>query len=309
MNARTTRPVPTPAYVPSRRPAWLPFAAALAILVVVGAAYAFWPTLRRGDQPATPGTGPGLVTKVESLYNDIYLYRQANGNYLLSFGAKRLRYVESIVNPNDELELPVYYTQSMTAGLAYAAGLGRLTIASTLGQPLVAEVELVSVQEHEVAALKVRIASPEAYTKANVQYSPALLGVRLSIERRSDGRPYVKIISTRPVNEPFIDLLVELSWPQGHLVREYTALIDPPGYTPGAPIVQVVPPVVPAPAVTLESQAPASTAPVEVKPAAKAPAVNTARARPSRPFAAALDRAPEWKERLDSVSWCRVNAR
>ena len=157
--------------------------------------------------------------------------------------------------------------------VAHAAGLGKLTILSTLGQPLAAEVDLVSVQEHEVAALKVRIASPEAFARADVQYSPALIGVRLSIERRSDGRPYVKIVSTRPVNEPFIDLLVELSWPQGHLVREYTALIDPPGYTPGAPIVQAVPPVELAPAVTLESQAPASTAPVEAKPAATAPAV------------------------------------
>lgn len=163
-------------------------------------------------------------------------------------------------------------------GVAHAAGLGKLTIVSALGQPLLAEVDLISVQEHELATLKVRIASPEAFTMANVQYSPALIGVRLSIERRSDGRPYVKIISTRPVNEPFIDLLVELSWPQGLLVREYTALIDPPGYTPGAPIVQVVPPVELAPAVTLESQAPASTSPVEAKPAADAPGVTRAAA-------------------------------
>jgi spermidine synthase len=64
-----------------------------------------------------------LVVKVESLYNDISLLRDANGYYILTFGAKRLNYVESRVNPKDELELPVYYTQSMTAGLAYAAGL------------------------------------------------------------------------------------------------------------------------------------------------------------------------------------------
>ena len=60
------------------------------------------------------------MTKVESLYNDIYVYRQDDGDYLLSFGARRLRYIESIVDPSDELALPVYYTQSMTAGLAYA---------------------------------------------------------------------------------------------------------------------------------------------------------------------------------------------
>ena len=162
--------------------------------------------------------------------------------------------------------------------VAHAAGLGSLTILSTLGQPLQAEVELISVQEGTLATLKARVASPEAFTKANVQYSPALSGVRLSIERRVDGRPYIKIISTRPVNEPFIDLLIELSWPQGHLVREYTALIDPPGYTPGAPLVQAVPPVELAPAVTPEPQALAPTAPVEATAAAKAPAVTRAAA-------------------------------
>ena len=63
------------------------------------------------------------MTRVESLYNDIYVYREANGFYRLSFGAERLRYTESIVNPNDPLDLPVTYTQAMTAGLAYASGL------------------------------------------------------------------------------------------------------------------------------------------------------------------------------------------
>ena len=152
--------------------------------------------------------------------------------------------------------------------VAHAAGLGKLTILSALGRPLLAEVDLLSVQKDELATLTARLASPEAFTRANVQYSPALVGVRLSIERRADGRPYIKIVSTRPVNEPFIDLLVELNWAQGRLVREYTALIDPPGYTPGAPIVQAVPPVAVGPAVTLESQPIVQAAPpVELAPA------------------------------------------
>jgi spermidine synthase len=65
----------------------------------------------------------GLVTRVESLYNDIALTKQNDGNLLLSFGAARLNYIESVVNPNDELDLPVYYTQSMTAGLVFAPAL------------------------------------------------------------------------------------------------------------------------------------------------------------------------------------------
>ena len=118
--------------------------------------------------------------------------------------------------------------------VAQAAGLGKLTVLSALGQPLSAEIELMSVQKDELSTLTARIASPEAFQQANIQYSPALLGARLSVERRADGRPYIRIVSLRPLSEPFIDVLVELSWAQGRLVREYTALVDPPGYTPDA---------------------------------------------------------------------------
>ena len=172
--------------------------------------------------------------------------------------------------------------------VAHAAGLGKLTILSALGRPLLAEVDLLSVQKDELATLTARLASPEAFTQANVQYSPALVGVRLSIERRADGRPYIKIISTRPVNEPFIDLLVELNWAQGRLVREYTALIDPPGYTPGAPIAQAVPPVAVGPAVTLESQPIVQAAPpVELAPAVTPESQSIAPTAPAKPAAKA----------------------
>jgi len=117
---------------------------------------------------------------------------------------------------------------------AHAAGLGKLTVLSALGQPLSAQIDLVSVQKDELATLSARIAAPEAFTQANVQYSPALVGARVSIEKRAQGQPYIKITSSRAINEPFLSVLVELSWAQGRLVREYTALIDPPGFAPGA---------------------------------------------------------------------------
>jgi spermidine synthase len=94
----------------------------LAGAVTLAAAWWLWPRDVTDPTPATGGDAQ-LVTKVESLYNDIYLYRQDDGDYVLSFGARRLRYIESIVDPKDELALPVAYTQSMTAGLAYADGL------------------------------------------------------------------------------------------------------------------------------------------------------------------------------------------
>ncbi len=166
--------------------------------------------------------------------------------------------------------------------VAQAAGLGKLTILSALGQPLSAEIDLMSVQKDELSTLTVRIAAPEAFQQANIQYSPALIGMRLSIERRADGKPYIKIISTRAVNEPFIDLLVELSWAQGRLVREYTALIDPPGYTPIAPIAPAAPPVAITPPTVPESTPvetapqPLAGAPVGTKPTAEAPAAAAA---------------------------------
>lgn len=170
----------------------------------------------------------------------------------------------------------------LTPWLAQAAGLGRLNILSGLGQPLIAEIELISVQRDELATLQARLASPEAFSRANIQYSPALVGVRMSIERRANGQHYVRIVSSRPVNEPFIDLLVELSWAQGRLLREYTGLIDPPPVAQSgnqtAPAVVTAAPAPVAPAATPITPAPAP-APTQVQ----APAQKPAPARASTP--------------------------
>jgi len=129
-----------------------------------------------------------------------------------------------------------------------AAGLGRLAILSSLGEPLNAEIELISVQKDELATLAARLAPPEAYRQANLQYNTALMGLRLTVERRPNGQPFIKVISSRAVNEPFIDLLVELSWASGRIMREYTALIDPPGFAAPPSAVQAPAAVVSAPA-------------------------------------------------------------
>lgn len=113
---------------------------------------------------------------------------------------------------------------------ADAAGLGKLTVTSALGQPLSAKIELVSVNREELNSLAARLATPDAYRNANLQYPQALSSVRFSVEQQSGGQPYIKVTSTRPINEPVVDLLVELAWANGRISRAYTALIDPPGY-------------------------------------------------------------------------------
>ncbi len=109
---------------------------------------------------------------------------------------------------------------------AQAAGLGKLTVLSSLGQPLRAEIELTSVASDESGALVAKLAPGEAFRLANIEFNPTLLSLRFTVEQRN-GRQYIKITSTQPVNEPFVDMLLELSWSNGRLVREYTFLLDP----------------------------------------------------------------------------------
>ena len=178
-----------------------------------------------------------------------------------------------------------------------AAGLGALNVMSSLGQPLQAEIDLISVDKDELSSMTAHLASPEAYTNANIPYSSALVGVRMSVEKRADGQPYIKITSIRAVNDPFIDFLIELSWAQGKLVRQYTALIDPPGFTlPGvaAPPMAVAPPAAPTAETKPIEAAPAAAAPTAAAPSEAAPAA-AAPAKAQAPAEAAAAKPEENK--------------
>lgn len=109
---------------------------------------------------------------------------------------------------------------------AYAAGLGKLTVLSNLGQPLRAEIELTSVSKDEIGALSAKLASTEAFRQANIEFNSALMGLQFSVQQRGD-RQFIRVTSSQAMNEPFVDMLLELSSPNGRLVREYTFLLDP----------------------------------------------------------------------------------
>ena len=169
------------------------------------------------------------------------------------------------------------------AGVVDAAGLGRLNVLSQLGQPFSAEIDLVNVTREELATLKANLAPPSAYQAANLSFNPSLNAMRLSIERRPNGQPFIKASSFRPVAEPFLDLLIELTWQGGKVVREYSALLDPPGIETPAPAVAA--PV---------AEAPAPKPAVTEAPAPK-PAAAEAPAAPPAPAAQAAAPAPEVK--------------
>jgi pilus assembly protein FimV len=183
---------------------------------------------------------------------------------------------------------PLWCAVSVAFGLAIAspyadaAGLGRLTVQSGLGQPLKAELEVTAVGRDEMPTLQVKLAPPAAFRAANLEFNPALSNLRFALERRADGNYFVRINSPQPVNEPYLDLMVELTWSTGRVIREYTVLLDPPSLRQQAEVVAPVAP--PAPV--------AAPAPARPAPAAAAPSTATV-APPAAPAPRPAAPAPE----------------
>lgn len=183
------------------------------------------------------------------------------------------------------------------ASNAWALGLGRLQVQSALGEILRAEIDVISITPEEASSLNIRIAPPESYRAAGVDYNAVLPGTLVVLQRRPDGRSFLSVTSDRAVQEPFIDVILEVTWATGRLVREYTLLLDPPvtrtaaSPVPAAPAATTSPLISPAPAEPL-AIAPRAT---ERKPGApKAPvaAADAPPAEPRKPSVRAAAAAP-----------------
>ncbi|MDP9045725.1 MAG: hypothetical protein M3O01_13070, partial [Pseudomonadota bacterium] len=94
---------------------------------------------------------------------------------------------------------------------AWSLGLGRIQVQSALGEALRAEIDITSMSAEEAANLRVRVAPPEAYKSQGVDYNPVLPATQVELLRRPDGRPYLKLSSDRGVQEPFVDVILELN--------------------------------------------------------------------------------------------------
>jgi pilus assembly protein FimV len=114
----------------------------------------------------------------------------------------------------------------------YALSLGNLELRSGLHQPLDARVPILSATGEEIETLRVRIASTEEFARAGVNYAGILTQLKFDIQQTSKGPDFIRITSRDPVNEPFLNFLVEANWSKGRLIREFTALLDPPLYDP-----------------------------------------------------------------------------
>ena len=153
----------------------------------------------------------------------------------------------------------------------WAVGLGRLTLQSGLGQTLAAEIELTSVQPGELDSLSARLADQATYRNNKVDYGGALSRVRVALDQRG-GHPVLRVTSIQPINEPFLDLLIELNWATGRSLREYTFLLDPPGFA----VTTAVEPVAAIPAQTLAPATAAAARPATPSSPAAIPSAGTA---------------------------------
>ncbi|SEP67549.1 pilus assembly protein FimV [Ectothiorhodospira magna] len=148
----------------------------------------------------------------------------------------------------------------MAPGAAHALGLGEIEARSALNQPLRAEIQLLSVQQGEIQDLVIRLAPEALFQRMGMDRSHVLSDLQFEPITTPDGRHVVRVTSRNPVREPFLNFLIEASWPGGRLVREYTILLDPPTRFE-------------------QSQAPART-PTEAPPALAAPSRPTTPAPP-----------------------------
>ena len=123
----------------------------------------------------------------------------------------------------------------------FALGLGEIDMQSALNQPMQAVIELRSASAAELADIKVSLASLQAHQRAGLSKAAVLASFRFSVEKDSAGGAVVRISSTELIREPYLEFLLEIEWPKGRLLRQYTVLVDPPVTMPATPVAPQAP--------------------------------------------------------------------
>ena len=189
-----------------------------------------------------------------------------------------------------KLVLAIAAASALSSGMAHALGLGEVTLQSALNQPLVAEIELLEVRDLASNEVLPNLASPEEFIKAGVDRQYFLTDLKFTSILKPNGKSVIRVTSNKSVREPYLNFLVEVLWPNGRLLREYTLLLDPPLYSPQ----------------TAAAAAPAAVAPrqqttAQVSRPAAAPTAAPA-ARPTATTAGALQ-GSQYKTTANDTLW------
>ena len=131
-----------------------------------------------------------------------------------------------------KLVLAIAAASALSSGMAHALGLGELTLKSTLNQPLVAEIELLDVKDLTAAEVVPSLASPEDFAKAGVDRQAFLNDLTFTPVLNANGKSVLRVTSSKPLSEPMVKFLVQVMWPNGRLLRDYSVLLDPSKFSP-----------------------------------------------------------------------------
>lgn len=183
---------------------------------------------------------------------------------------------------------------ALASGSAAALGLGQIQVKSGPGEPLLAEIPVISSDPAELEQLRAGLASPETFTRIGLEPPIGLVAdLRFTTATDAAGRPIIRVTSSQPVTDSLVTFLVEVDWGQGRLVREYSALVAAPNSVAAQPAAPVEVPRVKAPPIVQRPQS-AAPAPVAAAPRPQnavptpAPAQTSAPATPApAPVAAA----------------------
>ena len=142
-------------------------------------------------------------------------------NHKLHFGALLKKYLLCLALCN------VFFSQ------VWAIGLGDIKVHSALNQPFLAEIPLLNIEQVPRSAIQVAVADPKAFERVGLVRGPVLSQLRFKIVLNAEGKAHVLITSKARITDPYLQFLLDVTWPQGEFYRTYTILLDPP---PSAPI-------------------------------------------------------------------------
>lgn len=120
-----------------------------------------------------------------------------------------------------------------TMSTAYGLGLGRLEMRSALNQNFEGEIELTNVGNLSTDEVVSNLATQDDFERVGIERTALLLDLEFETVQREDGSMVIVVTSPRPIFKPFQNFLVEVLWPNGRVLREYTVLLDPPVFSQG----------------------------------------------------------------------------
>jgi pilus assembly protein FimV len=170
----------------------------------------------------------------------------------------------SVTMPRIMLLAGLLSLSALWSNSSWALGLGEIHLNSALNEPMNADIDIIAASPEELTALRATIAPREAFTRYGIDRPPFLSSITFKVGKSKDGHDILMVRSTEAIPEPFVTFLVDLNWARGHLMREYTVLLDPPVYTPGENANSSAP-------VTAPSTAGTKTAPTPPPPSVTSP--------------------------------------